>query len=156
MKLKLCAAVLLIAASAATCDVHIDRRTTANETVTSQNLRKIRSMLFTYRNECGGFPARLQGLLAPATASECNVAAKTDSLTKGGNAVIDAALLQAISAGPVSGYRYVYAPIEPMTNASTLFLRFTLQASPVESGISGEAQFLATDSEDVRSSRKSP
>jgi hypothetical protein len=89
-------------------------------------------------------------------ARECNIVPNTEPLTIHGSAVTDRQLLQAISAGPVSGYRYVYEPTDPTKKASTLFLRFTLQASPVEPGVSGDARFMASDSGDVTSSTKSP
>ena len=144
--------LFLLVASVAGCDLHIDRRTTANETVTLQNVRKVRSRLLAYRDGCGGFPATLGALNEQAASSLCN--AKTAPLVGGG--VVDRELLQALSSGPVSGYRYVYLPTVPLNTRSTLFSRFTLQASPVEPGVTGEASFLADDSADVKRVSKGP
>jgi len=59
MKCQLSFALLLLVTCSAACEAHIDRRATANETVTAQNVRKLRSTLLIYRDACGGFPAKL-------------------------------------------------------------------------------------------------
>jgi hypothetical protein len=141
---------LLCLVGAAACDVHVDRRTTANETATFQNLRTLRSMLLTYRSECGGFPARLQVLIGESTVTACHPRPKTSPFAARADAVSVGEWLNAISVGPVSGYRYVYVPTDAANNTSGLFQRFTVRAVPVEPGISGEASFLASDSEDVK------
>jgi hypothetical protein len=135
--------------SVAGCETHVDRRVSANEAVTSQNLRKIRSMLLTYREECGGFPPKLELLIEPSKASGC-----TPSSGTSGSTVIDRELLQAISTRPVSGYRYIYFPTDPIKDAATLFEHFEIQATPAAPAVSGEASFHATDSSDVQPSSK--
>ena len=70
--------------------------------------------------------------------------------------VIERELLEAIGARPVSGYRYLYSPTQPIKNTVGLFARFEVHASPAEPSISGEASFRASDTDDVSSSTKGP
>lgn len=108
----------------------------ANETAAVETLRTITGSALLYSNSYGGFPHALTDL-GPAPSGTPASAASAD-------------LIDSVLAGGVkSGYRFTYAPgtTDPAGNVIT----YTITASPVAPGSSGQRSFFTDLSGTIRS-----
>ena len=108
----------------------------ANETAAVETLRTITGSALLYSNSYGGFPHTLTDL-GPAPSGTPASAASAD-------------LIDSVLAGGVkSGYRFTYAPgtTDPAGNVIT----YTITASPVAPGSSGQRSFFTDLSGTIRS-----
>lgn len=132
------------------CDVFVDRRIVGNEAATRGNLQRVRALLLEYQRACRGFPSTLSVLYEPAAQTlSCTGPVHLDA---GAGGMSGEELLRAVTSRPVSGYRFVYVPVDRLEdNVPAIFLHFEMHASPTEAGVNGRTRFVATDVGDVRS-----
>ena len=108
----------------------------ANETAAVETLRTITGSALLYSNSYNGFPHALSDL-GPAPSGTPASAATAD--------LIDSVL----ASGVKSGYRFTYAP--GTTDPSGNVITYTITASPVAPGSSGQRSFFTDLSGTIRS-----
>jgi prepilin-type N-terminal cleavage/methylation domain-containing protein len=108
----------------------------ANETAAVETLRTITGSALLYSNSYGGFPHALSDL-GPAPSGTPASAASAD--------LIDSVL----ASGVKSGYRFTYAP--GTTDPSGNVITYSITASPVAPGSSGQRSFFTDLSGTIRS-----
>ncbi|HXC31247.1 MAG TPA: prepilin-type N-terminal cleavage/methylation domain-containing protein [Verrucomicrobiae bacterium] len=109
----------------------------ANETAAVESLRTFNGSVLLYNNSYGGFPHALADM-GPAPGGGATSSASAD--------LIDSVL----ASGVKSGYRFVYAPgtSDPAGNV----LSYSITATPVAPGSSGQRSFFTDQSGTIRAS----
>ena len=108
----------------------------ANETAAVGAMRTLNESVLLYSNSYGGFPHALSDL-GPGTGGSAPTSASAD--------LIDSVL----SSGVKSGYRFTYVPIA--SDPSGNVLSYSITATPVVPGSSGQRSFFTDQSGTIRS-----
>lgn len=109
----------------------------ANETSAVGSMKALNETAILYSNTYGGFPHSLSDL-GPAAGGTAASSAAAD-------------LLDSVLAGGVkSGYRFTYSPIA--TDPAGNVLSYTVTATPVSPGTTGQRSFFTDQSGTIRSS----
>ncbi len=132
IELLIVVAIILIMAAIAVPN-YLRSRLVANESSATQSVRTINTSLVTYSStyQNVGFPTTLAALggATPCTATSTN-ACLLDSV---------------LSAGTKAGYTFVYAG-----DGNTPSLGYTIVATPVSIGLSGQRQFCSDQTSVIR------
>ena len=132
IELLIVVAIILIMAAIAVPN-YLRSRLVANESSATQSVRTINTSLVTYSStyQNVGFPTTLAALggPTPCTATSTNAC------------LLDAVL----SAGTKAGYSFVYAG-----DGNTPSLAYTIVATPVSLGLSGQRQFCSDQTSVIR------
>jgi hypothetical protein len=140
------------------------RRQASNAVMTVSMLERLFDALAGYAEACGGYPASLAALEAPARGAPRSCerlgafadAVRAEGRYKEGDPLgmfdFDVSRLSGLLAtGVYHEYRFHYVPWEPQ--ATGCFRRYTLSADPVERGETGFASFRLSEGGEVRQNR---
>jgi type IV pilus assembly protein PilA len=134
IELLIVVTIILIIAAIAIPNL-VRNKIQANETAAVGALRALTESALLYSNTYGGFPHALSDL-GPAPGGSAASSASAD--------LIDSVLASGIK----SGYRFVYAP--GTTDPSGNVLSYTITATPVVAGSTGQRSFFTDQSGTIR------
>ena len=108
----------------------------ANETAAVETLRTLNESVLLYSNSYGGFPHSLSDM-GPASGGTAATSASAD--------LIDSVLAKGVK----SGYKFTYAAVA--TDSSSNVQSYSITATPVAPGSSGQRSFFTDQSGTIRS-----
>jgi len=136
IELLIVVAIILIIAAIAIPNLMCSKMT-ANEAAAVETLRTLTSTMVMYSMSYGGFPHAISDL-GPAAGSSIPSSAAAD--------LVDSVL----ATGNKSGYRFTYAVVSADTAGNVL--SYTVTASPVTPGTTGQRCFFTDPSGTIRAS----
>lgn len=134
IELLIVVTIILIIAAIAIPNL-VKNKIQANETAAVETMRTLNESVLLYSNSYNGFPHSLSEM-GPASGGTAASSASAD--------LIDSAL----ASGVKSGYKFVYAPV--VTDPSGNVQSYTITATPVVAGSTGQRSFFTDQSGTIR------